>query len=100
MRRPRSRQEVALELPAQDESFSGRHTSTAVQAGSKRAAKKCRQERTPGHRPSEPIARIKNVAAVIFPDLRRELYRLKEYRPPECENLESRAYSRPAGPPH
>ena len=47
-----------------------------------------------------PPTRVKNVAAVIFPDLRRELYRLKEYRPPECENLESRAYSRPAGPPH
>ena len=91
MRRPRSRQEVALELPAQDESFS----DTATQE----------------QRYDEPTqqARRSALATLRRSDLEKRarrydrmgnLYRLKKYRPPACENLESRAYSRPAGQPH
>ena len=84
MRRPRSRQEVALELPAQDESFSDtatqeqRYDEPTQQA---RRSALATLASNPFERPPEPIVRFRKKGPEIRPN--GEPVQVKEV-PPTC----------------
>ena len=87
MRRPRSRQEVALELPAQDESFSDtatqeqRYDEPTQQARRSALATLRRLVPKKAQRPPEPIVRFRKKGPEIRPN--GEPVQVKEV-PPTC----------------